>query len=480
MRLRTILLIIHFLLFFPLVTFAGTTYYVDLSAANGGNGSYSKPWNSIAQVNAYKFKSGDDLYFKVGSSKTVTQHLTIDWHGTANDRVIIGAYYGKGKFGLNGNERPLLNGNKTVPSNMEHGLVQYVGPGHITIQDLHIKNSYGGGIVVKELWDRVLKKHKKSTDNIVKNCKVVDSGRQGILLCRSSNSLIEGNFVDGSSQTKELLPTGKWSHSGGGIEVTGMSSEDVALNNIVRGNTVRRSSESISAYKGARYTTIENNTVYDVSGNGIYAANARDGIIRNNVVYGIDVKESRNPYQPWSGRRQLIWIDSEGHVDKIIKVTGGWKIYDNFLAGGRVGIWLQSNSDNVGVYQKNNKIYNNRIVDCDRNIWIQGATEGWSGNEIYNNYSFIFTPGLSHIYGSTSPPGVAWEGNHYNSKVTGNAAYKAKFNGKTLIKKTGWRNLPYGTVTSQMFNFVGEGESEGQLLPVSLEKVKNVTVTIIN
>ena len=94
---------------------AGTAYYVDPSAAGGGTGTYASPWNSIAQVNAKAFSAGDDVYFKAGTTLVMTAQLTIDWHGTDTDPVVIGAYYGDGLFGLNGGARPILLGSHTTP-----------------------------------------------------------------------------------------------------------------------------------------------------------------------------------------------------------------------------------------------------------------------------------------------------------------------------------------------------------------------------
>jgi hypothetical protein len=45
---------------------------------------------------------------------TTSVILDIDWSGTSGNRVIIGAYYGNGLFGLNGNSRPVIDGNNTI------------------------------------------------------------------------------------------------------------------------------------------------------------------------------------------------------------------------------------------------------------------------------------------------------------------------------------------------------------------------------
>lgn len=443
-----------FLLVVPAVGFAGTAYYVNPQAPNGGNGSFEKPWNSLAQINNFKFKNGDDLYFKAGTTLNMTGRLFVNWHGSAGDRVVIGAYYGKNLFGINGGSRPVLNGNKNQPADLDFALVHYAGPGYVTIQDLHIKNSRAIGITVAEVYNV---DKRRSTHNELKNNIVTDSGRQGIVLSRSSYSLIENNLVDGTSQTPTYTAASPTvpRYAGAGMEITGMGVEATTQYNTVRGNTIRRCNESLGIYQGAQYTTVENNTIYDIAGVGIYAANSRNGVIRNNLVYGIDPKQSKNHLQPDRGRGPLIWIDVEGHLANTVKVTGGWEICNNYLAGGMTGIWLQCNSNHLGVFQKGNKIYNNIIVDCDRNFWLHQAVNGWSGNEIYNNFSFIFSPGMVHVQGMTSPPGVTWRKNYFNSKVGGNAGADLNQSSVSLNRTNGWRNLPYGTVSPAFFTGVG-------------------------
>lgn len=450
-------IILTIALFFSSHAWAGTAYYVDPGAVGGGTGTYASPWNSIAQVNSKVFSPGDDVYFKAGTTLTMTANLLIDWHGTDADPVVIGAYYGDGLFGLNGGARPILLGSHTtpIPSNENVGLIDYVGVGYITVQDVHVKKSYGIGI---QLMQNYFSDGRRSVYNVVRNCIAEDNGRQGVILARCSYSVVEDCLIDGSSQIPTVTANGV-RYSGAGIEVTGMNRE-TSVYNVVRGNTVRRAGESIGNYLGARYTLIENNIVYDIARAGIYAANSRDGIIRNNVVYMSDGIGTPNPLPDW-GRRPLIWVDCEGHIASMIMVNGGWQIYGNYVAGGSRGIWLQNNANDYGypVYLVDTKVYNNRIVDCDANIYINTDVTGWTGNEIHDNYSFIFTAGLQHVYGE-SPVGVTWADNHYNTTidgVSGNAATSAVYDDPDLIKTTGWRALPTdGTVDSTWWAFTTE------------------------
>jgi len=67
---------------------SGTDYYVDCSAASNGDGSFETPWNRIWRVNNHVFSTGDDVYFKVGTTCTPsTSGLFIDWNGATDNHV---------------------------------------------------------------------------------------------------------------------------------------------------------------------------------------------------------------------------------------------------------------------------------------------------------------------------------------------------------------------------------------------------------
>ena len=106
MRSKLILGLAFILLLSPTIVFAGKSYYVDPRANFNGDGSFLRPWKSISSVNNHAFNTGDDVYFKVNTRCVADSYLNIDWDGTLSDPVIIGAYYGENKFGLNGQSRP--------------------------------------------------------------------------------------------------------------------------------------------------------------------------------------------------------------------------------------------------------------------------------------------------------------------------------------------------------------------------------------
>jgi hypothetical protein len=62
---------------------------------------------------------------------------------------------------------------------------------------------------------------------------------------------------------------------------------------------------------------------------------------------------------------------------------------------------------------------------------------------------------MVHVQHMVSPPGVSWRKNYYNSTVGGNAGRDVNIANARLNKTTGWRNLPYGSVTPAFFSGTG-------------------------
>jgi parallel beta-helix repeat protein len=467
---KKIIFVTLFLLLIPTLCLAGKAYYVDPKAPTGGNGSYLKPWNSIAQVNAYNFSTSDKLYFRAGTTLLMTAQFTVKWGGTSNDRAVIGAYHvigGQPVVGLGGNARPVLDGNEwTVPTREGYGAIisHRDRIGYLTIQDLEIRNSGAQGIQLGNTYGVT---GLSNTHHIVRNCVIVRPWRQGISVARASYNLIEGNTISNSSYGHN-----KPNRVGGaGIEITGMHDELSAVHNIVRNNVVFRAAfEGIGAYKQARYTIIEDNVAYDSAVN-IYISRSRNQIIRNNLVYC-----TPNAYRGANQCRNITMVSEVGNLgDYSFEVPiGGNEVYGNYIAGGNSGIEMGVYSD-VLIGQKESKIYNNRVVDNNANFKFNRDTTGdWRDNIIRENFSFSYTSGFVHT-NRMSPNGVAWENNHHNTTVatvTGNAAASAILNKKMLVKNAGWRNLGPGKITKDDFVFVNEEASSDK----TIDQVSNLRV----
>jgi len=424
----------------PSLALSGTAHYVNCSAGTNGNGSYTSPWNNISSVNDHNFSAGDDVYFKVNTICIPSERLEIDWDGSNGDQAIIGAYYGVNKFGLNGNARPIIDGNFTLPGD-DDGLIWYRNrTGYVTIKDLHVKNAAGAGIRISY---GSTANHLHTDYNTVENCYTQNTYYQGILVSNGSYNTIKNNIVERASYNR---------FPGASIEITGANREDVSLHNTVRGNRVYLGFEGIGVYKGARYTTVEYNTVYDNRSYHIYIANARNNKVRYNLVYEGKGDLDNSP-------DFLVGADCEGHNSAVIKVTGNNEFYGNLIAGGGKGFYLLNNCKDLEIEQKGNRVYNNTIVDCVNNFFIRNDDSLWSDNMIKNNISWTITNGSIHS-NNYSPIGVTWSHNNFDESVSGKAANNARIYKPELKKTSGWRSLTSGMVNGTEFSITNSSQNK--------------------
>lgn len=419
---------------FSSLAFAGTAFYVDCSAGSDGNGSYASPWNNIASVNNHSFNTGDDVYFKVNTTCTPDAEFIIDWDGTEGDRVIIGAYYGNGQFGLNGNSRPIIDGQHTVPAGPYGALIRASATelsGYMTVQDLHLHKSNTAAIVMKYV------------DNIiVDNCYTYQSVQQGIIFVRVDTGTISNNVVEEASYAAApLKSTGK----GAAIALTSMDIEGATTNVVVSGNKVFHGHEAIGLYKMVTNCTVEHNHVYDNDSYQIYIDAGYNNTIRYNFVYG-SVDWADWGYGPYAAPAAIVVNCEQQRVNQYpdrYPYGGSNKIYGNLIAFTNDGIVLYDQAE--GFAHTNEKIYNNTIVDCRWSIRI-GDNSGWSGNEIKNNISWTITKGDSwHLGGESGKSGITWSHNNFDDPVSANAANNAKIYDPQLTKISGWRFIQPGS-----------------------------------
>ena len=77
----------------------GASYYVK-PASQGGDNSHTglsdaQAWATFSEVNAHNFQTGDDVFLICGGIWT-QQRIIVDWSGTSDNNVVIGAYYMNG------------------------------------------------------------------------------------------------------------------------------------------------------------------------------------------------------------------------------------------------------------------------------------------------------------------------------------------------------------------------------------------------
>lgn len=82
---------------------AGERYFFDCQAADGGDGTQARPFNTLAQSQELQLGPGDQVLLKTGTE--CTGQLLLTGSGTEQDKIIVDAY------GDPADGRPVLNGN---------------------------------------------------------------------------------------------------------------------------------------------------------------------------------------------------------------------------------------------------------------------------------------------------------------------------------------------------------------------------------
>ena len=440
-------LIIFCILIWASSAWGGTAYYVECGGSGTDSGTFANPFTSLTSANAQAYSTGDDLYFKSGSTCTLSsseteEKLEIDWSGSSGDVSYIGCYDGDGDFDCTGSTKPIFQGTLSVDvdndqDDTEVGDSQgypdgvYVGVIHldvssgiyeyITVQDLDIQDSGCFGILIDNTG--------LNTNHITiqrNNIERFDSG--AIVLIRTNNSTVTNNTViDGPIM----------SHSAASISISGnaVADGDGAYSNTVSYNTVEQCRECVNLWNRTRDNIIEYNVIRDPHDMGIYASESKNNIYRYNLIYYTDDWNTLKPtyYRNGWGEKDGFRVDSESPR---LCFLGGNEIYGNFMSGGDTGIGIGCGrcvtTEDACWDDINTKIYNNTIVDFLSSIdfydWATNNSQ--TSIEIKNNISYHTQSdcqGTACIHANSySPAGVTWANNAFNdaddNTVSGDAS----------------------------------------------------------
>ena len=421
----------------PSLVLAGTAHYVDCSAGTNGNGSYANPWNKIHSVNSHSFSTGDDVYFKVNTTCTLTANsdrLQIDWGGISGDRVIVGAYYGNGQFGLNDNSRPIIDGDNNSYPGSYQGLIEANSGSllsYITVKDLKLQYSGAIGILVA------------TTDHFnIDNCYIYRTTQNAILYGDgdgANTGIISNNIV-------ENVQYPDYDAGGAAIEVTSGDTEGATTNITVQYNKVFSSRlEGIGLYKKVTNSIVEYNVVYDIKNAHIYMDAGKSNTVRYNLVYTFD------GLFPHSGSGINVTVEDERNYC----FSGDNKIYGNLVAGLSYGISLgcgEKQDNPECVCHEDTIVSNNTLVDNKYNfiVWQPDSRD----TIVYrNNISRLHTAGTFHA-NNYNTAGVTWSHNLFDDPVPGKAAINALIGDPALKKSSGWRSLTAGSLDGTEFSLL--------------------------
>ena len=433
-------------------------YYADLTDSGSSNlGTYAEPYNSVTTINAKAFAESDDLYFKAGTTWTMTANNLLyfdNLYGTAIDRAIIGAYDGDGDFDITGTAKPIFDGNFTYPTGGQANYNPNIGilnmgrsvteSKYVTFQDLRVIDSRGRGININASYTYEISQIK------LIRCETYRTYAIGCLLGRANYVEVDdckfdrGGYnaaVTGMPSTASLSLAGYTNET----SVLPRPTHDIWVHHSTISNGGR---ETLGLYNGVWNTIIEYNVIYN-GGCGIYVACVYENIIRYNLIY----ETPANEYAVFGMDGISVfmeWLESGVFVQELYNN----KVYGNLIAGCRRGLvlggFVGATGDITG-----NLFYNNTIVDCDYNIaFVNWPRNSPSGNEFKNNISYTITGSSNHIYPTAgSPTGVTWAYNCFDDAVTGNAndITNTTEADPGLVKTTGWQALTAGAVDGTDF-----------------------------
>lgn len=227
-----------------------TTYYLDCSASQNGNGTKAAPWNSLVSVNALTFLPGDRLLVNRGT--VCNGALTPQGSGTANAPILIDAY-GTGA-------QPIISGGSAEEA------LKLFNQQYWEINNLEITGGNRYGIYVtgntpnssiNHIYLRNLNVH----DATYTSSKRADSG-EVFISTNAAGQVLNDVLIDGVTAHDSHVSEGIFVSAGGAwIETNGVSQP--------LGSNV----------------TVQNSTAHDIYGDGILITELNNGLLQRNVVY---------------------------------------------------------------------------------------------------------------------------------------------------------------------------------------------------
>lgn len=226
------------------------THYVDCSAKTAGNGTDTRPWNSLAEANSRMLGPGDKLLLRRGTACHGT--LSPRGSGSSSAAITVDAY-GTGPM-------PIVNGGHNEE------VVKLFNQQYWEIRDLEIVGGDRYGVFVSG--DQA-----NSTLNHIHLLNLNVHGATHVSTKRSDS----GEVVISTTGLHEVLNN---------VTVDGVTAHDTTA------------SEGIMVSAGGAWTgnagapqslgtdvTVQNSTAYNVYGDGIMIAEVNNGRLLNNVVY---------------------------------------------------------------------------------------------------------------------------------------------------------------------------------------------------
>lgn len=274
----------------PAAMAAGSSYYVNCSAATNGNGTQASPWNSVTNVNNTTFGAGDNILFAAGT--TCSGQLTPQGSGASGSPVTMGSY-GTGA-------KPVINaGGATGP--VIHLLnQQYWDIGGLELTNPAASPAYRSGVLAENNSGGVLRHirvHDMSIHHIsgwpagwyTTNAGVGIQTNHTTPVSTWDDILVENNTFDHVDRIGVAVTPDR---DGAG---TGLTTNAVIRNNTMTYNggddilVVKGDGALIDGNKaghgGLKSTCPPSGQYCNVASAGIWMAGSQDTVVQNNEVY---------------------------------------------------------------------------------------------------------------------------------------------------------------------------------------------------
>lgn len=382
---------------------AHAAYYVAPSGNDGGDGSESSPYATVAK-GVSSAGAGDTVLLRAGVYR---QSVTINKSGGSGAYIVIRACPG---------ENAVVDGNNTLPTNRWTGLFQLNGASFVEIEGIEIRNSTERGV------------HSLNGSNIrIRNCRFRNI--QGSALnIRTSYSLIENNDISDCCLSNSANP------GAGGSGWPGVLMVDRTHHCTIRGNHVYRNWGEGIIDLVCEHTIIEDNSVWNNWALGIYLDHSAYSIVRRNVVYyDRDTRYWRFYNRPAMG----IAISNESYYSDVTYSRGrDQTIVNNLVSRCGDGFSFFKVGVLEGSRLKNTLVANNTFVDSYR----RGIAISTPAGSLHENVRFannIVVQSGGTMAEADDTRGIAFLSNCWSAWVDPKFRSDGDINGDPGLLRTG-------------------------------------------
>ncbi|MEW1860212.1 carbohydrate binding domain-containing protein [Streptomyces sp. NPDC088194] len=426
----------------PVIAPTRRSYYVDCAATTDGNGTLSRPWNSLTDANAHTYHAGEALRLMRGTTCTGTLSpkgsgsaaapFTISDYGTSSARAVV-----------DGDGAPnavyLYNEQFIQLTNLE--ITDQAAPG---------TNRRGVEVVAQDI-----------------------GAARNYLLSHLYVHDIRGDTTKGTDGSAGIdfevhgTTTPTWFD---GVVIQDDTVDDVDRSGITEWSTwgndaaVNDPTDMPEPRHPTRGLVIQGNTLHRIGGDGIVVIDADNSLVQYNTLAGFHLEPTGYDAGIWP------W-DADGTVFQYNDVSGGAGTNDGMafdVDQGTAGTVYQYNysHDNDGGFMlfcnadgsTSDAVVRYNISQDDSYRGFENCSGAVSGMQVYNNTLYI-GPGVSQTVvneNNTTPREVSFSNNIVVKSGSGSASFNLRSGGYTFhhndfVNLGGLPSDPGGTTADPAF-----------------------------